>query len=166
MFTTLWLAWVLASGPPNAAPSLQHLPQPDNWVALHAELQSAGVAFPQFFTRIAVVETGWDFREGVGAHHNLFGMQARIGKPATWNGYAVYAHRLEAIQDLKLWIAQDPPTLWETPEAYLQRRKWNPYAQYWAYLRTVDPFREARLQLAQLLRPLVGAGAGQPLATQ
>jgi hypothetical protein len=142
----LLLGWGLACGVeqpsmPNATTTTVFAaPEPTNWFDLHATLHDAGVPFAQLFTRIAIVETGWDFRSGVGTLNNLFGMQARPGFTSTENGYAVYTSRTTCVSDLAAWAYQDPPRLGETGLAYLHRRGWNPFPSYYVYLQQVNPW--------------------------
>jgi hypothetical protein len=152
------ILWMLALGV-GTTTCPDTLPQPHDAPALVAALQARGLPYAHYFASVAVVETGWDFRQGVGVHNNLFGMRSRPGYPATPHGYAVYAHRLQAIEDLAVWVAQDPPRADEPAEAFLRRREWNPYPGYYAYVAQVDPQQPARTRAEQHLRAALGAQA-------
>jgi hypothetical protein len=146
---TLWallLGWGMVCGVEVCRPQHAHphpvasATEPATWQDLHNALRQAGVPYAQLFTRIAIVETGWDFRSGVGAAHNLFGMQARPGYASTLNGYAVYHSRRQCIQDLAAWVFYDPPRPGEPGLHFLHRRGWNPFSSYYVYLQQVNPW--------------------------
>lgn len=133
--------------------------QPENWAQMETALEQQGVPYAEYFARVAVVESGWDFSYGVGAYNNPFGMRSRPGYASTANGYTLYPSRTAAIADLGIWVVQNPPRPAETAEAYLRRRGWNPFPGYYAYLDQVRPRQYALAQAAHALRTALGADA-------
>jgi len=127
-----------------------------HWTTLYKTLRQVGVPFPEYFTRVAIVESGWQFNHGVGQLNNFFGMRSRPGYPGTSHGYAIYPSQLASIQDLKLWCDYAPPRPDEAPVAFLRRRRWNPFPGYYAYIATVRPFAWARQRLRKRLEQAAG----------
>lgn len=144
----------LATTPANANWFTQEQnsqPEITNYLELREALEQEGVPFPEFFTRVAIVESGWQFNRGVGRYNNLFGMRSRQGFPSTGHGYTVYPDRAASVADLARWIEAHPPKPNEAPELFLRRRGWNPFPGYFAYLGTIRPFQAARKRLHKRL---------------
>lgn len=104
---------------------------------LARKLDSMGVPYARRWAALAVVETGWTFREGVGSVNNLFGMRCSSRaecRSCTANGYGVYDSQLGACMDLSEWIHYDAPEPGEDFESFLRRRGYNPHPEYYDYL--------------------------------
>lgn len=114
-----------------------------NKTQLLQQLAEIRVPFPELWLKVAVTETGHDFRAGVGAINNPFAMRCH-NRPTqcgcTAHGYAVYESHQHAVHDIKLWSELDPPTEGEDGIAWLKRRGYNPYPAYYQYVAALEPF--------------------------
>jgi hypothetical protein len=93
------------------------------------ELQKIGVIYPEWFVKVAVIETGHNFEHA--SDFDYWGFK-RPGSPYSEyiqdNGYgfAKFQSRLQAYWFLKEWVKMAPPRPNEHPVSWLKRRGYNP----------------------------------------
>lgn len=113
----------------------------NNYQDLKRILIRENIPFPELFTKVAILESGWRF-EGA-FKHNIFGWthyEAPKGLGILIGceyGLFTFLRKYDAVRYLKYWVSLNPPVVGENGINYLRRRYYNPYAGYYETLNKI-----------------------------
>lgn len=111
--------------------------------SLYNFLINENVKYPEQWTKLAILESGWNLESDVAKNgNNLFGFicvndtNRNIG---CYNGHSKYRNWKHCIEDLKLWINMSKPYKYEDFYMYLRRRKFNTVNEnYYILLKNIN----------------------------
>jgi len=114
------------------------------WRELYTYLQEERIPYPEVWTQVAILESGWNLESGLSREgNNIFGfvrmtdtLSANVGYYAG-TAYGQYKSHTDAIKDLKLRLKYLPMSAEENPYVYLQRTGYNTNPVYFYTLQQI-----------------------------
>lgn len=114
----------------------------DGWCDLYLYLQKDNIPYPEIWTQIAILESGWSLESGLAREgNNIFGfiyVNDSTRNVGSYMGYSKYKSHIHAIQDLKLRLKHYPMSFNESPYVYLQRTGYNSDPRYYQLLQQIQ----------------------------
>lgn len=114
----------------------------DGWCDLYLYLQRDTIPYPEVWTQVAILESGWNLESGLAREaNNIFGfiyVQDSTRNVGSYLGYSKYKSHIHAIKDLKLRLKHYPMSFNENPYSYLRRTGYNSDPRYYQLLQQIQ----------------------------
>lgn len=108
---------------------------------LYNELSDRKVPYRLTFTKISILESGWNYESNIACiNNNIFGFKCQSWFKDSYclNNHSAFESKTVCIDFLEEWIKLNPPFLDESAKDYITRRNYNPHNWYWDRVQKIE----------------------------